>query len=200
MEFNDYELIYMAKENNEDAINCLRKKYKPILKKKASEYYLVCKNKGVEYNDFYQEAMLGLEDAIYCFDPNSDTLFYTFVNVCVDRQLNNILAKLNRTKHKILNEAISLDYTYEDNFSINNYIKEDKVNPEELLINEDAESKLYNKIVNKLTANEKDVLDLKIKGFDYLEIANILNKEPKAISNTLYRIKIKVKEILNKDK
>ena len=134
MEYNDFELIYMAKEKNEEAIEMLYDKYKPLLDKKARECYLLCKNKGLEYNDFLQEAMIGFEEAIFSFDLNSNTLFYTFVNICVDRQLNTILAKLNRKKHKLLNEAISLDYTYEDNFSISNYVKEDKGNPEELLI------------------------------------------------------------------
>lgn len=198
MEYNDYELIYMAKEKNEDAIKLLYDKYKPLLDKKARECYLLCKNKGLEYNDFLQEAMMGFEEAIISFDPNSSTLFYTFVNVCVDRQLNTILAKLNRKKHKILNEAISLDYTYEDNFSISNYIKEDKGNPEELLIEINDESVLYNKIISKLTKNEKEVLDLKIKGYNYIEIAKVLDKEPKAIANTLYRIRTKVKDIIDK--
>ena len=92
MEYNDFELIYMAKEKNEEAIEMLYDKYKPLLDKKARECYLLCKNKGLEYNDFLQEAMIGFEEAIFSFDLNSNTLFYTFVNICVDRQLNTILA------------------------------------------------------------------------------------------------------------
>ena len=35
MEKNDYELVYLAQEGNEDAINLLYKKYKPIIVKKS---------------------------------------------------------------------------------------------------------------------------------------------------------------------
>ena len=59
MEYNDFELIYMAKEKNEEAINYLYKKYKPLLEKKAREYYFASKNKGMELSDYLQEAMIG---------------------------------------------------------------------------------------------------------------------------------------------
>lgn len=198
MKYNDYELIYMAKEKNEEAINYLYKKYKPLLEKKAREYYLICKNKGGEYNDFYQEAMLGFEEAIFDFDPDNNTLFYTFVNICVDRQLKSMFTKLNRVKHKILNEAVSLDYLYDGDSPIIDYIKEDKKNPEDLLIDNDDQFKLYNKIVENLTSYEKKVIDLKIKGYEISEIAKKLKKNPRNISNVLYRIKGKIKELLDK--
>lgn len=200
MEYNDFELIYMAKEKNEEAIKYLYDKYKPLLEKKAREYYSVSKNKGVDFSDYLQEAMIGFEEAIISFDNNSNTLFYTFVNICVDRQLKTAFAKLNRAKHKILNEAVSLDYMYDEDYSIGDFVKEDKGNPEELLIEIDEESMLYNKIIDKLNVREKEVFDLKVKGYDYIEIANILKKDTKAITNILYRIRLKVKDIINNDK
>ena len=196
MEYNDFELIEMAKEKNEEAINYLYKKYKPLLEKKAREYYTASKNKGGEYNDFYQEAMLGFEDAISYYNQDSNALFYTFVNICVDRQLKSMLIRLNREKHKLLNESVSLDYLYEDNSPMINFIKEDKNNPEDLLINVDNESKLYKKIVAKLSKYEKEIIDLKIKGYGINEIAKKLNKEPSKISCALYRIRTKIKDII----
>ena len=198
MDYNDYELIYMAREQNEDAVKVLYEKYRPLLEKKARDYYIKDKNKGFEYKDFLQETMVAFEEALDSFDPESSTLFYTFVNICVERQLNTTLLRINRKKHKFINNSISLDYTYEDDFSLNNYIRDDKGNPEDLLIDINNKSVLYNKIICKLTNKEKEILDLKIKGFDYIEIAKILDKEPKAIANTLYRIKTKIKEILEK--
>lgn len=197
MEYNDFELIYMAKEKNEEAIEILYDKYKPLLEKKAREYYSLSKNKGVEFSDYLQEAMIGFEEAIISFDNNSNTLFYTFVNLCVDRQLKTAFVKLNRGKHKILNEAISLDYMYKDEVSISDFLKEDKSNPEDLLIEIDDESELYNKILKILTKNEKEVLELKLKGYDYPEIAKIINKDLKAVINFSYRIRLKVKEMLD---
>ena len=36
--YNDYELLYLAQENNEDAVNELRKKYNSLLYAKALSY------------------------------------------------------------------------------------------------------------------------------------------------------------------
>lgn len=199
MKYNDNELVYMAKENNEDAINCLYDKYKPLLEKKAREYFNLSNKQGVEYNDFLQEAMIGFEDAINYFDDNSNTLFYTFVNVCVERELKTMLTKVNRNKHKILNDAISLDYVYEDSTLID-YVKEENTNPEFGMIEDETYKELYDKIVKVLNDNEKEILDLKLKGFSYLEIAKILGKDQRSITNILYRIRIKVKQIMKENK
>ena len=141
--------------------------------------------------------MVAFEEALFSFNPDSSTLFYTFVNICVDRQMNSTLLKVNRIKHKNLNESISLDYNYEDDSSIIDFIRDDKNNPENLLFDINNKSVLYNKIICKLTKKEREVLELKINGYNYIEIADVLNRTPKEVSNTLYRIKLKIKEIIN---
>ena len=52
--------------------------------------------------------------------------------------------------------------------------------------------------INKdLTKLEQEVFHLKLKGYDYKEIAKRLNKSPKAVDNTIQRIKVKIKNILD---
>ena len=53
-------------------------------------------------------------------------------------------------------------------------------------------------IAEQLTPLEQQVFDLKINGFKYKEIADILDKEPKAIDNALNRIKNKIKNIIQR--
>lgn len=199
MEFNDYELIYMAKEKNEDALKYLYEKYKPLLEKKARECSKIIGNKGIEYNDVLQECMIAFQEAIDVFDQDGKALFYTFVNLCVDRQLKSLITKTNRMKNKLFNESISLDNVYDNEESIVEFIKENNTNPEEVLIDLDDESKLYDKIMDGLRDNEKEIFKLKVQGFNYIEIAEKLNKDAKSISNILYRIRNKVKRIINNE-
>ena len=51
---------------------------------------------------------------------------------------------------------------------------------------------------NILTDFEKQVFELKINGFEYKEIADILDKDSKSIDNALQRIRLKIKNNLNK--
>ena len=108
-ELNDNELISLAKENNEDAINLLHKKYQPLINKKCNKYYKYVKNKGVDLADLTQECLVGFEESINNFNPIDNVSFYTFTNVCMDRQLMTEIKRVNRDKNKLLNEAIPLE-------------------------------------------------------------------------------------------
>ena len=55
------------------------------------------------------------------------------------------------------------------------------------------------KLKDKLSDFEEQVFELKKSGFRYKEIADILDKDVKAIDNTIGRIKNKLKLIMEKD-
>ena len=103
--FNDYELIYMIRENDDFSQNVLFDKYKPVVMSIANEYYEKYKNNGYEYDDFLQEALIGFQNALFSFDEEKNSLFYTFVVVCIHRKLlsfcrmfmskKNVLGNLN---------------------------------------------------------------------------------------------------------
>jgi len=197
MEYNDYELVALAQESNEEAINILCEKYKPLIEKKAREVYRNSFNKGIELDDIIQEALIGFEEAINNFDQDNSALFYTFVNLCVDRQLNTLIVRINRDKHKLLNEAVSIDIDKDgDVRDLLNTVTVDNNSPEKRMIKEEEETELINKIKNSLTDFEEEVFDLKLQGFSYKEISNILDKDSKAIDNAIQRIKSKMKNII----
>ena len=95
-ELNDYELVSMAQERNEEAIDLLHKKYKPIIHRKCRRLLKYLYNKGIELSDLIQEGNLAVEFAIQKFNSNDDVSFYTFVNLFIDRQLTNVLTICNR--------------------------------------------------------------------------------------------------------
>ncbi len=199
-EYNDYELVSLAKEKNEDAINIIYQKYKPLIQKKARYIYNILGSKGIELVDIIQEGMIGLEEAINGYDEKDNTLFYTFANLCIDRKMQTLISKVNRDKHKILNEAVSYDTSDDEEISLLNYIYDKTDNPLYDLISEEEEEELYQKIKSQISDFENTVFDLKIQGFNYREIASILDKDPKTIDNALFRLKTKIKNILKENK
>ena len=108
---NDYELLYLVSENNQDAKDLFFEKYENIIRIKASKYKNIVESKGFDFNDLIQEGMLGLTQAINSFKEQKDTTFYTFANLCIDRQLATFIRNIDREKHRVLNESISLDTT-----------------------------------------------------------------------------------------
>ena len=111
---NDYQLIYLVEEKDENALNILYDKYKPIVDLKAKKYLKYGKKIGLEYEDLYQEGMLGLSEAIVSFDQEKNAQFKTFANLCMERQIFSLLKKASRKKHTLLNDSVSLDEKIND--------------------------------------------------------------------------------------
>ena len=61
---NDYELIYLVNEKNEDAFNIIFKKYENLINKYANYYYNNYKQKGVNKDELNQEGKIGLYMAL----------------------------------------------------------------------------------------------------------------------------------------
>ena len=135
-----------------------------------------------------QEGYIGLEEAIRNFSQDSEATFYTFASLCIDRQLINFLRKINGNKDRVLNEAIMLDDSLEKTLT-------DNYNVEDNLLGKDNNEQITKMLRDALTDFEKNVFDLRIRGYSFEEIAKKLNKDLKSIYNTLQRIKAKFKKI-----
>ena len=193
MEYNDFELVSLIRENNEEAREILYNKYKPIIVKKSTDQIYKLGSYGMEINDLIQEGYIGLDNAINCFNEKENTSFYTFALLCIDRQIITYIKKNTNNKAMILNDAINLDDGKE-------YLFRDNTDIEGSFINKEDAKEFINLICDSLADIEKKVFSLKLEGYDIGEIANLLNKDTKVIYNTLHRIKYKIKLIMNKDK
>lgn len=115
--YNDYELVYLAQEYNEDAIEILYRKYKNLIYSKAYKYYFMLKHCGLEIDDVIQEAMIAFDDAIKCFNQENDCNFLTFAYACIIRKLNSLFRQYNnKIKCKLSNFE---DFVFE--LKINNF-------------------------------------------------------------------------------
>lgn len=194
MEYNDFELVSLAQENNEEAIEILYKKYNDLIQRKAKRALRILKRNGIELSDISQEALIGFDEAIRKFNQNDDTIFSTFAIICIDRRIKTFILKQNRGKYRFLNEAVNFENR--DNECNLLDLVSDNVTPESLLFSDVSESEIYIKIKNGLTGFEDVVFELKIQGYEYKEIANILDIDSKDIYNAINRIRIKTKKIL----
>ena len=176
-------------------------KYKPLINKIATNLYKkYCKNTGLELSDLIQEGMLGLNSAMNTYQENKDTLFYTYAKTCIERKIISTVISANRQKHKILNESLPFELNLSDSdLNIDFFLKDNNYNPENIVVDMENSEELMNKIEDSLTPFEQQVLQLKLDGFDYKEISQIINTDPKKIDNAIQRIKTKIKKILEKN-
>ena len=198
---NDYELLYLVSENSDDVNDMFFEKYDNIIKMKALKYKQYTESLGFDYNDLLQEGRLGLTKAINSFKDQKNVKFYTFANLCIDRQLSTFIRNISRDKHKILNDSISIDTKLPGSSkSLMDILSDEKnINPEDSFITIEEDRELLNKVISKLSKVEKEVFELRIQGFSYKEISQLLNTTEKSVSGTIGRIRGKVSKIMIKN-
>lgn len=192
-EYNDYELLYMVKENDETAYNLLYEKYKPYVINLANKYARTYTNYGIDINDFILEGYIGLDNSIKKYMNYDDYKFQGLVSTCINRQMQNLVKQARLKRNHILNNSLYYE-TVNKNQDIDYLeIKEDKngINPEKKLIEIESANDLYNKLSTELKGIELDVFKLKAKGYNNKEISEILNKTVRAVNNAITRIKKK---------
>ena len=191
-EYNDFELLSFVCEQNEEANEILYEKYKPLIIKISKVLYNKYGYLGIDVGDLISEGMVGLSIALNTFDEVKDNTFYSYARICIERNINTFIKKRRGLKYRYLNESVSYDNTFDD-YSIESMISDDSYNPLNTVLNKEDITELYYRLKNVLTDFEYEVFKLKIDGFNYKEIASILDKNPKNIDNALYRIKGKLR-------
>lgn len=196
-EYNDYELLSYISENNEEANEIMFKKYEPLVKRIAQDMMKYAKNSGIELNDFIQEGMLGLNKAIQHFNEAKDVTFFTYAQTCIKRKMIDLIVSSNRNKNKALNNSIPIEYD-DDEKDLYYLAPDDSYDPEKLLLIEEKEKEIMDNAKSILTDMEYQVFELKLNGFNYKEISEILEIDNKKIDNTLQRIRNKMRKFINK--
>lgn len=196
----DEDIVNRIQIGDQPAIDYLLEKYKYLVRSKAKALFLI----GGDKDDLIQEGMIGLYKAIRDYQSNKDNSFFNFADLCISRQIYSAIKASNRKKNIPLNTYISL-YTpaYGDNSdteekeALVDIIHQKFVsNPEELVIDKENTSMIEYELVRRLSDLEKQVLNLYMQDLKYIQIAEVLGKEPKTIDNALTRIKTKLNQVL----
>ena len=131
---SDEEIVQLARDTNDEALEHLINKYKNFVRAKARSYFLI----GADREDIIQEGMIGLYKAIRDFRPDKLASFRAFAELCITRQIITAIKTATRQKHIPLNSYVSLNkpiYDEESDRTLLDVISGSKVtDPEELVI------------------------------------------------------------------
>lgn len=189
---SDTELIKLAQAGNESALEAILMRYKPLVHKKSQPYYLA----GGDDDDIVQEGLIGLYKAVMDFDESKFPLFKVFAGVCIERRIISAVKKASRKKHAPLNTYVSLNNSADVDYSgvnLENMVDSGRgENPETILIDREDANGLEWILNESLSPLERKVLLNIINGHSYKEIAELLNKDVKAVDNAMQRIKKKL--------
>ena len=71
-------------------------------------------------------------------------------------------------------------------------LTDETASPEQLMIEHETKEEFFQRLQEKLSSMEKKVLYLYLEGHSYTQIAELMDKTPKSIDNSLQRIRAKI--------
>lgn len=190
-ELSDEQLIEKLRGGDEKLMDYILDKYKPLVRKKANAVFLI----GGETDDLIQEGMIGLFKAVRDYDGGKEASFFSFAELCITRQLYKAVEASNRKKHAPLNSYISFySKAGEEGHSLAETLTTGGMgDPEQIVIDQENLKMFWEKLKERLSNMEREVLDEYLSGLNYQQIAVKMGKSPKTIDNALQRIKMKIR-------
>ena len=163
-DYNDYELIYMVRDQDENSYGILFQKYLPIIKRIACDYYKSYSTYGYDLDDFIQEGYLGFQKAVTSYNEHKDILFYTFVTLCVHRKILNFCKRITCDRKNISNNFFVP--CEEANLT-------DEMDIEKFLSHRELLSMIWD-VVYSFPIEYSSVFELRMNQFHYSEISQLL--------------------------
>lgn len=176
----DNDLLKEIKNGSKTAIDDLIIRYKNTVEIIANKYI----GSPLEYDDLFQEGMIGLLAAIYSYNDKKGAKFTTYASVCINNSIQTALKKFSRLKAIPQENVVALEEdVLGDSFNIS---------AEDEYLAKESVTALTDILYEELSSFENEVLRLHIVGCSYSEIAEKLGKNPKAIDNAIQRIRKKL--------
>ena len=158
------------------------RRYAQLVRRVIRPYYL----QGGDYDDLYQEGMVGLLRAVRRYDPERGAGFEAFASVCIRRQVIDALrreASISERDQKLL--ELTPDSAPDSD-------------PELLCLANESAKEITEHLSGLLSAFEASVLDRYLGGLSTAEIAALLGREQKSVDNAIGRIRRKLAQFLAK--
>lgn len=187
---NDDNLLLLANQGDREAESQLVKRYNRLVRSCARPLFLA----GGDSEDLIQEGMMGLLSAIRDFNPDMNTTFKTFAEICIRRRLISAVKSASSLKHIPLNSGVPLDDVLSEGDSAQLSVGSElhRRVPEEQVLARESKSEIVSTFSRCLSKFETKILGLYLDGLSYREMAEYTGKPEKSIDNAVQRIRQKL--------
>ena len=185
-QINDEELIYMIRENDEEAWNIIMEKYEPLLKYLAFYYQKTYGVKtSIDYEDLLQEMRFTLYKTIRLYKTDENNRFYPYLSTSLKNTCNDYY---NRRYKRYQKEFLVAD--------IGKYELNEELDP---LLKTYCDHYIVEKLQefnNKLKSEDSAIFLLRLSSMTYQDISIILGIDAKKVDNSIFKTKQKLKKYL----
>lgn len=165
------------KENTSPAEEEQVREYSQLVRRCIRPYFL----KGGDYDDLYQEGMIGLLSALRSYDSAKNDNFQAYAALCIRRRVIDVLRRENAGRR----DGDGLFVGHED-------VPVPGGDPEESILANETAREIKLTLSDMLSPFEASVLDRYLDGSTSSEIAEGLGRSRKSVDNAIGRIKRKL--------
>lgn len=186
---SDDELVFLARQKQQEAIDYLCLKMKPKQERMVKKLLFEHRYCGLDFNDLMLVALQTLFLAIDSYDPRK-AVFDAYYHLLLQRELVNEMKKFNTYGHTLINKAISLDEPLEEGQLMYDLIGKDDEQLHHYVFNESQQ--LLKEDNQTLNIEQKTVFSYYQLGYSYSEIGRIVKKNYRLISKMIQEILLRV--------
>ena len=179
------DLILQVRNGDQEAFASLLKRYKPLID--SSVYRFSFDESFTLYcDDLIQEASVVFYNSILAYDlEQNEVEFGLFAKICIQ---NALVSQLRALKKRCAEPLEKIP----ENLSFAQYSEDPSVK----ILEQERLKSLYAVIRKNLSDFEYTVWQLYISGRSAAEVAKLLNSNEKSITNAIYRIRKKLRALL----
>lgn len=181
-DMNDYEILYMVSDNNENNFDILLHKYQPLIYKIVKDYVKFFKRFGYELEDLMQIGYITLYKTCSRYDMYNRSMFYTyFKQALINTIIDNIRANTTNKK-EVLNRSLSYDIV----------VPNTNVRYIDLFPSKKTARNLKSELIifkNSMPINLSYIFELFYNGYNKKEISILLDEDINEVKENFLRIK-----------
>ncbi len=193
-QLTDETLIRLAVNGDIVAENCIIERYRDSVKITAAVFTANYISKhslsSLEFDDLFQEGLLGLMSAIYSFREEKNVTFKTYAARCISNEIRTAIKTSARKKNTPPGGVVS----------INDIEIPSKLSLEEKVISEEGTESIYVFLRNELSSLELSVIRLHLSGESYKAISDKLGITEKSVDNAIQRVRGKLSKFLSENR
>ncbi len=175
-------LAALVKKGDEKAFEELVIRYIRLIYTVANQYAI----DGYDNDDLVQEGLLAFLLATKAYDSAMGASFRNYALKCVKNRFKDILKKSSKLAAVPKSQLVSMEAVGDKS--------DEAQNVESFVIEREYLKTLLSHLRSSLSAEEREVFALYLKGYSYAEIAEKTSADSKKIDNILQKIKRKLRK------
>lgn len=184
-DISDSELIMLYRENNEEALDILNKKYYIVTKRIINKYYPFLKKLNINFDELILSCHELVNEALDTYNTLSKASLNTYISLIIDRKIKKTIINAIRDNKKNI-EVTNINFDNTASSTSNS------LDPLETICASESQKNLNETILNKLNNNELAIFSLLLDGLSYKDIAFTLMQSYKQIYKKVQNIRKKL--------